>query len=169
MQNGKFIQATVMNTGDTAVTPSKKGFCKWVCMVILLCFVSSAFAIDNPDAPDHISEFLNRAKPFEHGIEQPAHTTQGYIKAYAEYERFLDDELDAVYAQLMAQLDGEAKKGLRDAQQAWLRYREQEFKFIRLNWNSITFGSSSVISRGDYRTAIIKDRVLLLLHYLQNY
>lgn len=158
-----------MNAGDRTIVRLEQWFYKWLGAAIMACFVSFALAIDNPDAPDPIGEFLIRAKPYEHEIEHATLTTQDYIKAYASYERFLDDELEAVYTRLTAYLEGNEKAALREAQQAWLLYREREFEFIRSNWNRKTFGSSSVISRGDYRATITKDRVLQLLHYLQNY
>jgi GH24 family phage-related lysozyme (muramidase) len=45
----------------------------------------------------------------------------------------------------------------------------RNFEFIGTNWRTENFGSSAVISRGAYRTTLIKDRVILLLHYLKNY
>ncbi|HNP27325.1 MAG TPA: DUF1311 domain-containing protein [Nitrosomonas sp.] len=127
-------------------------------------------AIDNPDAPDYIDAFQNRAQVYELNIRQAAaYTTQDYIAAYAAYEDFLDQELNSAYKQLMVQLSEEAQYALRSSQRKWLSYRNQEFDFITLNWTTAQFGSSSAISRGEYRTALIKNRVLLLLQYLKNY
>lgn len=138
-------------------------------MGLLLCASTPIHALDNPDAPDHINDFLNRTQIHEQDILRTAHTTQSYITAYATYERFLDKELDAVYTQLMQHMTNETRQALQDSQRNWLNYRDTEFDFIAHNWTTEKFGSSAVISRGDYRTRLIKDRVMLLLQYLQNY
>ena len=138
-------------------------------IVLLLDCSLSTHAIDNPDAPDYIGDFLNRAQAYEWDIRQTAHTMQSYLTAYAAYEKFLDRELNAAYRQLTARLTDEAQFILKNSQLAWLDYRDKEFDFIAHNWTAETFGSSAVISRGDYRTRLIKDRVMLLLQYLQNY
>lgn len=134
-----------------------------------ICCSVSVHALDNPDAPDYVGDFMQRAQMYELNIHQTAHTTQSYITAHAAYEKFLDQELNAAYAQLMAQLNDKAQQNLRDSQRKWLKYRNAEFSFIAQNWTNENFGSSSVISRGDYRTSLIKDRVVTLLQYLKNY
>ena len=136
---------------------------------LFLCFSVSIQAIDNPDAPDYVDDFLKRAQVNERDIHQTTHTTQQYVTAYAAYEDFLDKELNAAYRQLMAQLSQESQQVLKKSQHAWLNYRDQEFEFISHNWTAEKFGSSMVISRGDYRAKIIKNRVMLLLRYLGNY
>jgi len=131
--------------------------------LMLVCCITgysiSAPALDNPDAPDYVSEFLNRAQVHESNIQETTYHTQGYISAYAHYENFLDQELNKAYERLMGHLDEDAQQTLRDSQRNWLKYRDAEFEFIALNWTPGNFGSSSVISRGDYRTTLIKDRV----------
>jgi uncharacterized protein YecT (DUF1311 family) len=138
-----------------------------VCSAIL--YSPSVSAIDNPDTPDHVGEFLIRAQAHESAIEREVHTTQGYASAYAAYETFLDKELNKTYNLLMDNLQGNAQQTLRSSQKMWLKFRDTEFKFITLNFAQENFGSSSVISRGGYRTTIIKNRVILLLDYLKNY
>ncbi|MBL8498144.1 DUF1311 domain-containing protein [Nitrosomonas sp. JL21] len=136
---------------------------------LLLCFSLSTQAIDNPDAPDYVGDFLKRAQPYERNIQQTAHTTQQYVTAYAAYEKFLDNELNAAYRQLMAHLPEESQQALKKSQLAWLNYRDQEFEFINHNWTTEKFGSSMVISGGDYRAKLIKDRAMILLYYFMNY
>lgn len=140
----------------------------WI-LVACLYVMAPAFAIDNPDAPDHVSAFLQRAQNHEQSIAQTAHTTQSYGEAYAVYETFLDQELNAAYTQLLSRLSAESAKALKQAQRQWLNYRDQEFEWIARNWTQDNFGSSAVISRGAYRSKIIKDRVIALLQYLGNY
>ncbi len=128
-----------------------------------------ASAIDHPDAPDDVAAFLSRAQTHEAKIQKKTHSTQGYISAYAAYEHFLDEELNKAYQLLMERLDQDAQQKLRNAQRQWLKYRDAEFEFIALNWTAENFGTSSAISRGGYRTTMIKRRVTALLHYLKNY
>jgi len=144
----------------------------WRKAILILFLVGcsiSAYAIDNPDAPDYVANFLERAKVYEDDIQQTPHTTQGYITAYARYEDFLNDELDSAYNQLMARLGDEAGRALSNSQKQWFRYRNQEFEFIARNWTHASFGSAAVISRGDYRANIINNRIVQLLRYLQNF
>ena len=139
--------------------------------ILAVCLLAStlAHAIDNPDAPDHVNAFLQRAQIHEQGIAQTPHTTQSYGEAYAAYEAFLDRELNTAYAQLLTRLSAESGKVLKQAQRQWLNYRDQEFEWIARNLTQENFGSSTIISRGDFRTKIIRDRVITLLHYLGNY
>lgn len=83
-------------------------------IVLLLDCSLSTHAIDNPDAPDYIGDFLNRAQAYEWDIRQTAHTMQSYLTAYAAYEKFLDRELNAAYRQLTARLTDEAQFVLKD-------------------------------------------------------
>lgn len=126
-------------------------------------------AIDNPDAPDHIGEFRKRAHEYETLVHQRTKTTQDTLKAYAGYERFLDNELNQVYKALSTKLGIEQTAKLKQSQRDWLKYRDSEFDFIAENWTNKNFGSSSVLSRGGYRTSLIRDRIILLMSYLKNY
>ena len=127
-----------------------------------------ARAIDNPDAPDRKAEFLARAQPYE---ERLAAQSGGpaLASASAAYARFLDAELDRDYQQLLGQLGDEARHALARSQREWLRFLDAETRFIDRNWTQRNFGSSSVLSRADFRSALVKQRVLILLAYLQNY
>lgn len=140
-----------------------------VMIVLLCCFSSYTMAIDNPDAPDYVDSFKRRAFVFEQEIQNTAQTTQEFREAYVAYEAFLDRELNIAYRALKGHLNRAACEALRDSQRKWLVYRDTAFEFIATNWSFENFGSAAVISRGDYRTSIIRGRVLLLLHYLQNY
>lgn len=136
---------------------------------LLWAFMSSCLALDNPDAPDYVAEFKARAQVYESKIHGQAGTTLEYVDAYGAYEAFLDKELNQAYQALMGKLDRNRQKQLRQAQRAWLKYRQAELDFIAVNWTRQEFGSSAALSRGGYRTALLKDRVIALLHYLKNY
>lgn len=125
-------------------------------------------AIDNPDAPDRVADFQARARPYEARIGAAASTAET-VAAYAEYERFLDSELNRVYQELAGRLDDDARAQLRRSQKRWLAFRDEEFQFIDDNWTQERFGTSAALSRGDYRCSLLKERTVRLLQYLRNY
>jgi len=137
--------------------------------LLLVGFTASCHAIDNPDAPDYVADFQQRARSFEVAIHQQAKTSQDSLKAYADYEQFLDKELNKTYKSVLAKLGAEQQAKIKESQRNWIKYRDSEFDLIAENWTAKNFGSSAVLSRGAYRTTIIRDRVTLLLNYLKNY
>ncbi|MBI3560945.1 MAG: DUF1311 domain-containing protein [Gammaproteobacteria bacterium] len=144
-------------------------FKKLKIMLLLLGVAIPCRAIDNPDAPDYVAEFQQRAQEFEVAIHQQAKTTQESLKAYANYELFLDKELNNAYQALLPKLAPDLQKKIKQSQRDWVKYRDAEFEFIAENWTPQHFGSSAVLSRGGYRTTIINNRVMQLLYYLKNY
>jgi uncharacterized protein YecT (DUF1311 family) len=134
----------------------------------MLSPMKSAQAIDNPDAPDHQAAFLTRAKPYEERLSE-ASDGPASASAAAAYALFLDAEMNLAYRQLLARLDGRARQDLTLSQRRWLLFREAENRFIGANWTPKNFGSSAALSRVDYRTTLVRQRVLTLLVYLQNY
>ena len=129
----------------------------------------ACYAIDNPDAPRLVPLFQSRAELYELRLADSAGTVSATVADVAQYERFLDSELRQAFLALSEKLDSVARGALSRSQQQWLNYRVAESEFIDLNWNLANFGSSSALSRGSYRAAISKDRIVLLLEYLQNY
>lgn len=137
--------------------------------LLLSAVTVSCQAVDNPDAPDYVADFMQRVQMYEATIQQQAKTTQDSLKAYADYEQFLDKELNKVYKLLITKLGAEQQAKIKESQRNWIKYRDSEFDLITENWTAKNFGSSAVLSRGAYRTTIIRDRVILLLNYLKNY
>lgn len=135
----------------------------------MLAASPASFAIDNPDAPNRTAQFLAACQTYEQRIEQSDNTTADFVRDYAAYERFLDGELKRSDRDLRRQLPGPQKQHYIRAQQRWLRFRDAEFAFVDANWVPAQFGTSSALSRGAYRTALLKQRVLQLLDYLRNY
>ena len=127
-----------------------------------------AWAIDNPDAPDWTAEFNARAKPLEERWSAEA-GSPGEAAAAQAYARFLDAELNQAYQALLRQLQGEPRRALLQSQRQWLAFRDAEHRFINGNFTPQAFGSSSSLSRADYRASLVRQRVLTLLAYLQNY
>jgi uncharacterized protein YecT (DUF1311 family) len=136
---------------------------KWLQIIFVLTLSIPAFALDNPDAPDRVKPFQNQVKAFEKKVRSSDHPN------YGEYEKFLDGELNKTYKLLLEKLGKAEKEKLTKAQKAWVSYRDAEFKFISENWTQDNFGTSAKISIGDYNSSIVRDRVLQLLYYLQNY
>lgn len=128
----------------------------------------AAWAIDNPDAPDWTAAFNARAKPLEDRWAAEAGSAAGPAAARA-YAQFLDAELNQAYQALLKQLKGEARRALVQSQRQWLAFREAEHRFIDSSFTPQAFGSSATLSRADYRASLVKQRVLSLLAYLQNY
>ncbi len=126
-------------------------------------------AIDNPDAPDYGAEFASRAKPYEDRVGEAAGGGPALAQANAAYAAFLDAELNRAYAQLLAQLAPADKRALTRAQREWLQFHDAEGRFIDGNWTPQRFGSSAALSRAGYRNALVRQRTLVLLGYLQNY
>ena len=130
---------------------------------------NSACAVDNPDAPDLISKFKVNEKVYLKAIENPANGTRDTIRAYHEYKIFLDKELNKIYSILKTKLPAERQKELEISQRNWIKFRDAEFKLINNNWNRSNFGTSFAISRGDYSSAIIKNRLMQLFYYASSY
>jgi len=140
-----------------------------ITIILFFAFANLGFAIDNPDAPDYVGEFEKRIATHEKYVMQEAKTTVDIDQGYVKLEKALDQELNAAYKLLISKLDAKEKESLKSSQTQWLKFRDAEFKWIVENWNNKKFGSSSSISRGHYRSTIIKERVLQLLNYLKNY
>ncbi|MEI6892875.1 MAG: lysozyme inhibitor LprI family protein [Pontiella sp.] len=131
-------------------------------------FVVGAYAIDNPEAPDLIGEFEKRERIYLADIDNPKNSTRDFLYYYDNYLLFLGDELNKASVELNSKLPEERKLELIAAQQHWINYRDAEFELIKNTWTRKDFGSSAGISRGDYRTSIVKDRIIQLLHYAKS-
>ena len=140
----------------------------WLCGAVAWALAGPALSIDNPDAPDWTAAFQARAQPLEEQVSVTA-GGPGQAAAGATYARFLDGELNQAYQALLKQLEGEARRALVQSQRQWLAFRDSEGRFIARNWTLQNFGSSSALSRADYQASLVKQRVLTLLAYLQNY
>ena len=148
---------------------TKSKIAAFVVFVWILSCCSLCLAIDNPDGPNYVAEFQAKSKNFEMNIQKKARNDSEIVFAYKEYEKFLDEELNRTYAALMQRLKEPSKQNLLVSQRRWVQYRDAEFLFIASNWTVENFGSSASISRSGFRTTILRDRVVGLLYYLQNY
>lgn len=151
-----------------------KGKKNTVYRCIIGCLLSiglmgGACAVDNPDAPDLIGEFEKREVTYLTAIDNPKNGTRDFLVAYDNYLIFLDKELNKASEVIKSKLPETRKSELMAAQLHWIKYRDAEFELIKNTWTRNDFGSSAGISRGDYRTSIVKSRVIQLLHYAKNY
>lgn len=137
-------------------------------LVLAFLLPGSSHAIDNPDAPDYVGQFRSQAQQYEAVINEQL-DGKSAADARGNYARFLDEQLNDAYRELLTKLSSAQQEQLRKSQRAWLRYRDTESAFVDANWTPAQFGSSSTLSRHDYRTSIVRDRIEQLLNYLQNY
>jgi len=144
----------------------------WYQSLILIAvslIFNSACAVDNPDAPDFIGKFKESEKVYLKAIENQENGTRDTIRAYHEYKIFLDEALNKTYNILESKLSPKHQKELKASQLHWIKFRDAEFEFINNNWDRPTFGTSFAVSRGDYSSSVIKNRLIQLFHYLSNY
>ena len=140
----------------------------WALVLALGLPAGVALAIDNPDRPNPMAEFASRAGDFETRIAG-AGTDRDALAVYAQYEQFLDRELNLAYTALVRQGRDSRRQDLVRSQKSWLIFRDAEMRFIANNWTPQDFGSSSATSRAAYRAALIRGRVETLLGYLRSY
>lgn len=72
---------------------------RWVCRCWLILGLMAPFyvkAIDNPDTPDYLSDFTNRANPDEDGLAN-AENIWETANAAGKYHDFLDNQLNKGY------------------------------------------------------------------------
>ena len=138
-------------------------------ILVLMLSTSRAHSLDNPDAPDLVADFAVRTERYEANIDKHAGEVAGLASLYADYEKFLDQELNKDYAQLLNKMSDPGRQEFIHAQRNWVAFRDAEFSFIAANWTREQFGESYVLSRGQYRSSLIKERVLRILYYMRNY
>lgn len=133
-------------------------------------FISAwCYAIDNPDAPNLVANFESRENVYRQAVNNPHNSNRAMLQAYDRYQLFLDTELSKAYQTLKVNLAEKQQQELEIARKNWLRFRDAEFTLINNNWTRSNFGSSANLSRGAYRSSIIRARIIQLLHYAQNY
>lgn len=68
-----------------------------------------------------------------------------------------DKEMNRIFNVAMKSLSGDTKVKLKDAQKAWLKYRDASFAFvIELNKNNRSYGNNVV---ADYKAKLVEKRV----------
>jgi uncharacterized protein YecT (DUF1311 family) len=138
-------------------------------LLILLSLSQLSHGVDNPEAPNFVAEFESRIKLKENYIEKTAQTTIEYIEGYGEIYSALDKELNNAYGNLIKKLSDHEKGLLKKSQRQWIKYRDAEFDFIADTITRAKFGSSSVMTVGSRRNAVLKARVIQLYRYLNKH
>lgn len=123
---------------------------------------STAYAIDNPDAPDYMGEFEKRIAPYYSTINN-AHTTYDYISAYSVLQKALENELDDAYKLLFNALPNEQRQLLVSSQESWNKCRDSENQFIGGVWTQDSYGTSSALTTGELRCSVIRECVEALI------
>jgi uncharacterized protein YecT (DUF1311 family) len=75
-------------------------------------------------------------------------------------------ELDKVYKQLMAKLDADQQKTLKEAQRAWIKWRDAEADIIARLGGAIG-GSAMRVDYANAQAKLIKERTEVLRGYLK--
>ncbi len=93
--------------------------------VWLLVAAAAPLAAQGKDTRHPIERWVDE------NMEKPQYqSTAGMIQlADLAYQKW-DQELNRVYGQVMARLRPEEQAALREAQRAWLKYRDAEFAFL---------------------------------------
>ena len=73
-------------------------------------------------------------------------------------------ELDKIYKQLMAKLDAEQQKSLKEAQRAWIKWRDAEADIIARVGGAIG-GSAMRVDYASAQAKLIKERAEVLRGY----
>ncbi|MCD2165408.1 lysozyme inhibitor LprI family protein [Comamonas koreensis] len=129
---------------------------------------TAAMAVDNPDAPDRMAAFEQRIQPLEAAVANQ-NTTADMLRASSAYAKQLDVELNQIYRELMTKVGPTGAQKLRASQRNWLSFITTEAAFIDGTWNAKDFGSTSALSRSEYRNRVTKARIVQLLDYLRSY
>ena len=76
-------------------------------------------------------------------------------------------ELDKAYKQLMAKLDAEQQKSLKEAQRAWIKWRDAEADIIARVGGAVG-GSALRVDYANAQAKLIKERMEVLRGYLKD-
>ena len=139
---------------------------KYPVLAVLLLAATTAAAVTNSDAPAHVDAFEKRMAPYQERIRS-GKTTLAMDRAMREMAEALDEELNSAYEKLMQRLPDTQRSALRASQRRWLAYRDAEFAFLSGAFTRESHGSSSVLTVGQARNALVRARVETLLSYLE--
>lgn len=92
--------------------------------------------------------------------QNPLEMSLGYQEAQTKW----DSELNKVYKVLMTKLKQNQKDVLKESQKAWLKHRDEEFKFITTSFNRDGSMWQAVVS--ELKMNVVKSRTLVLKEYI---
>lgn len=141
--------------------PTRRALSGYALGLCLLLLGFSSSAIDNPDAPDHLSEFRARSAIYEQAVAQAA--GGGAAVEIGAWLTFLEGELAQAQDALSASLSAEEQAQLQRAQSRWRAHFDADKELIRTIWSRERAGSSAALSAGMERAAALQQRIELLL------
>lgn len=136
-------------------------------LLLLLMTAAIAISISYSEQSNFVTEFESRARKSESNTRSGALSDNETGVAYAEYEQFLDNELNVTYTALLSELTNKDQQNLIVAQRQWLLFRDAEFLFASNKGAADPAGALPALAIGAARTKIIRDRVVELLRYLK--
>ena len=77
-------------------------------------------------------------------------------------------QLDAVYKQLMGKLDPEVQTVLKEAQRAWIKWRDSEATLIARAGGALSHGSALRVDYANAQTKLIKERTEVLKEHMKS-
>ena len=115
----------------------------------------------------------NEAGPKKHPIDvamdqaiEKNPSTAGMVEALGVASKAWDRELNKNYQTLMARLDPEAKKALRESQRAWVTHRDKEIDFL-VKFYSKMQGTMYRTIYAESTMSIVKRRAVKLGHMVE--
>ncbi|MDP2572635.1 hypothetical protein Q8W40_10620 [Vibrio penaeicida] len=129
---------------------------------LFLSFCS--WAIDNPDQVNKAAQLDSKSVVY---IEKINNAT-GYrstLLAYTEYHQFLSREIKSTYEDIALKLTETERDTFQTSHGAWESFLNSQFTFIEEVWSKDNFGTSSAIDRGQFKSKLLRDRLLELQYY----
>jgi uncharacterized protein YecT (DUF1311 family) len=130
-------------------------------LMVLLCFLSG-----NPCRADWADQDQYAIDKWTNDRLKKAKCTADETQCWDEAYKKWDQELNTEYKRLMALLTPEEQKHLVASEIQWLKYRDAELKLIDDVYNH-TSGSMFASAQAASHVRILRDRVILLKHYIQ--
>jgi uncharacterized protein YecT (DUF1311 family) len=121
----------------------------------LFCFASFSFAQE--PMPHPIDIWLQQA------LEKD-YTTAGMRSAINKANTMWDKEMNHIYTTLMARLNKDQQASLKEAQRAWLKFRDSEGKVIA-GIVSSKEGTMWQLTASNYSMELVRTRALQLKSY----
>jgi uncharacterized protein YecT (DUF1311 family) len=132
----------------------------WLLMVIL------SFLSGKPCHADWADKDLYAVDKWTNGCLKKAKCTADETQCWDEAYKKWDQELNTEYKRLTALLTPAEQKHLVTSEIQWLKYRDAELKLIDDVYEH-TSGSMFAPAQAASRVRILRDRVILLKHYIE--
>jgi uncharacterized protein YecT (DUF1311 family) len=147
---------------STKVRKSNSVFAPIMWMACLVLFNASANGADPSPSPtpDPIDQKVQDL------IDKSNGSTSAMVEAAREGYQLWDQELNRVYSELMRKLPSEDQAILRESQQAWIKFRDNDQKLSGEVYGRAQ-GTVNRVLAADERLNLVKDRAVVLRNYLE--